>query len=195
MKSKLFIALIFTLSGFTASAQGIKFGLRAGANLAKVDGKSFQDEFEFGYHLGGATEIMFNKKWGIQPEVLFNQTNTQTGHSFDTLYESINPGLVKDIKLNYLSIPILLTYRPTGIISFQAGPQFGILMSQSKSLLEDGKEAFKNGDFSLVGGVQLQLINFRVYGRYAIGLNNINDIDEQDKWKNQTAQIGVGFMF
>jgi hypothetical protein len=102
---------------------------------------------------------------------------------------------VKDIKLNYLSIPILLTYRPTGIISFQAGPQFGILMSQSKSLLEDGKEAFKNGDFSLVGGVQLQLINFRVYGRYAIGLNNINDIDEQDKWKNQTAQIGVGFMF
>jgi opacity protein-like surface antigen len=195
MKSKLFLGLTFLLIGSVVSAQGIKFGLRAGANLTKVDGQSFQDEFKFGYHLGGAAEIMFNKKWGIQPEVIFNQSNTQTGYGFDTLYESINPGTIKDVKLNYLSMPILLTYRPSGIISFQAGPQFGILMSQSKSLLEDGEEAFKNGDLSLVGGVQLQLINFRVYGRYGIGLNNINDIDNQDKWKNQTVQIGVGFMF
>jgi len=195
MKSKLILASLFLLGASVASAQGIKLGIKAGANLAKVDGKSFSDEFKFGYHLGGDLEVMFNKKWGIQPEVLFSQTNTQTGYSFDTLYNSINPGMLKDIKLNYLTIPILLTYRPTPIIGFQVGPQFGILMSQDKNLVEDGKAAFKTGDFAMVGGVQLQIINFRVYGRYAIGLNNINDISDTDKWKNQTAQIGVGFMF
>ena len=195
MKSKLILASVFLLAASVASAQGIKLGIKAGANLSKVDGKSFSDEFKFGYHLGGDLEVMFNKKWGIQPEVLFSQTNTQTGYSFDTLYNSIDPGMLKDIKLNYLTIPILLTYRPTPVLGFQVGPQFGILMSQSKNLVEDGKEAFKNGDFSMVGGIQLQIINFRVYGRYAIGLNNINDISDTEKWKNQTAQIGVGFMF
>lgn len=195
MKSKLILASLFLVAGTVASAQGIKFGVRAGANLTKVDGKSFSDEFQFGYHAGGSVELMFSKKWGIQPEVLFSQSSTQTGYTFDTLYNSINPGMIKDIKLNYLTIPLLLTYRPSPILSLQAGPQFGILMSQSKDLVEDGKEAFKNGDLSMLVGAQLQILGFRVYGRYGIGLNNINDIDESDKWRNQTAQIGVGFMF
>jgi hypothetical protein len=26
-----------------------------------------------------------------------------------------------------------------------------------------------------------------------VGLNNINDIDNRDKWKNQSIQLGVGF--
>ena len=189
--SLLLLATVIT----SANAQGLKLGIRAGANMYKIDGKSFDKEFTYGYHAGGSLEIMFSKVFGIQPEVLFNQSNTRTGYSFDTLYKSINPGTLKEIKLNYISIPLLLNIRPFPFLTLQAGPQFGILMSKNLPLLQNGKEAFKNGDLTMLAGVQLNILKFRVYGRYGIGLNNINDIDNKDKWKSQSAQIGLGFNF
>ena len=195
MKKGIFVLSLLTLVCLATEAQSFKFGIRAGANMNKIEGKSFNDEFRYGYHAGGALEIMLGKVVGIQPEVLFSQSNTQTGYSFDTLYNSINPGLVKDVRLNYISIPVLLNIRPLPFLTLQAGPQFGILMSKEKSLLEDGKSAFNNGNLSVVGGVQLNISIFRVYGRYGVGLNNMNDIDGRDKWKSQTGQVGVGIMF
>ncbi len=179
----------------TASAQGIHIGVKGGATVYKIDGVSFKDQFNWGYHLGGVAELMWSKNWGIQPEVLFNQSNTQTGYSFDTLYKSVNPGTLKDVKLNYLSIPVLLSWRPSPFITFQAGPSFSILMSKDKTLLQDGAEAFKSGNVSLLGGVQLNILSFRVYGRYGLGLTNLNNIDNQDKWKSRGGQVGVAMMF
>jgi len=65
-------------------------------------------------------------------------------------------------------------------------------MSQDKNFLQNGREAFKNGDFSLVAGAQVKLAQLRVTGRYIIGLSNINDIDNQDKWKSQVIQLSLG---
>ena len=181
------VALALTSLSF---GQGFNAGLKAGANIFKVDGKSFKEEFKFGYNLGAFAEIYFSEKWGIQPEVLWNQTNYRTGNEFDEIYE----GGVNDFegKLNYLSIPVLLSFRPSKIISFQAGPQFGILINQSESLFNNGKEAFKSGDFSMLGGVQLNLGSIRAGGRYVVGLNNINDLDDRDEWKNQGWQLYLG---
>lgn len=195
MKSIILSATILVFAITSSQAQGIKLGVRAGANMFKIQGMSFEDQFNYGYHAGGALEVMFSKVIGIQPEVLFNQSNTRTGYSFDTLYKSVNPGTLKDVKLNYLTIPILLNIRPFPFLTLQAGPQFGILMSKNLPLLEDGKAAFKNGELTMLAGVQLNIMKFRVYGRYGIGLNNLNDIDNQDKWKSQSAQLGVGFNF
>ena len=72
------------------------------------------------------------------------------------------------------------------------GPQFGILLDKNKNALQNGGEAFKNGDLSMLGGVQLKLLKFRVYGRYAIGLSDLNSIGNSDKWKSQSIQLGVG---
>ena len=44
----------------------------------------------------------------------------------------------------------------------------------------------------MLGGVELKLSSFRIYGRYALGLSNLNDIDNKDKWKSQSIQIGIG---
>lgn len=183
------ISFIFIAS--SASAQGIKLAIHAGANMSKLDGKSFKDEYQLGYHLGVAPEIMFSSKWGIQPEVMFSQTNTTTSTQFDDMYKvSLNE--LKDVKLNYLSIPLMLSYRPFSFFTLQAGPQFSILMSKQNTLLENGGDAFKKGDFSMVGGAQINILKLRVYGRYGIGLSNINDIDNRDNWKSQTVQLGVG---
>jgi hypothetical protein len=168
-------------------------GIKGGANVTKVDGRSFKDEFRYGYHLGGFAELNFRgTKFGIQPEVLFNQYSTRLDSNYKELYENVfNSG--QSVKLNYISIPLLLNYKLIGnFLTLQAGPQFGILVDNSRTLLQNGGDAFKKGDFSMVGGVQLKLAALRVQGRYNIGLNNISDIDNQDRWKNQGFQVSVG---
>jgi hypothetical protein len=191
----LVLAVVYLFAAFSASSQGINLGIKGGATVYKIDGVSFSDEFNWGYHLGGVAELMWSKNWGIQPEVLFNQSNTKTGYSFDTLYRSVNPGTLKDVKLNFISIPVLLTWRPSPFVSFQAGPNFSVMMSKDRTLLQDGAEAFKSGSVSLLGGVQLNILSFRIYGRYGMGLTNLNNIDTQDKWKSRGGQVGVAMMF
>jgi hypothetical protein len=81
------------------------------------------------------------------------------------------------------------------LISFQLGPQFGILRDKNQSFTGNAASAFKSGDLSMLGGVQLNLLSLRVYGRYAIGLTDINDIQNiatSEKWQSKTLQIGVG---
>lgn len=196
MKIKMLVlAVVCLFAAFSASSQGINLGVKGGATVYKIDGVSFSDQFNWGYHLGGVAELMWSKKWGIQPEVLFNQSNTKTGYSFDTLYKSVNPGTLKEVKLNYLSIPVLLTWRPSPFISFQAGPNFSVMMSKDRTLLQDGAEAFKSGNVSLLGGIQLNILSFRIYGRYGMGLTNLNNIDNEDKWKSRGGQVGVAMMF
>jgi hypothetical protein len=192
MNRKIFLLLLSTTLTTLSFAQGFHMGIKGGANVFKLDGKSFDEEFRHGYNLGAFAEINFNKKWGIQPEVLWNQTNTRTSTDFNDIYPH---GVtdVQNVKLNYLSIPMLLTYRPFKALSLQAGPQVGILMDQTKGLVENGKDAFKKGDFAMIGGAQLNIAAFKIGARYQVGLNNINDIDNQDKWKNQGFQAYVGF--
>jgi hypothetical protein len=67
-----------------------------------------------------------------------------------------------------------------------------VLIQQDKTFLQNGGEAFKKGDFSLVGGAQIKFSAIRISGRYVVGLNNINDIDNQDQWKSQGFQVSLG---
>jgi len=188
MKTKLF-SLILSTFIFSAAHSQFHLGIKGGANVNKLTGKSFNDEFSFGYHLGGFAEIGLGKKFSIQPEVVFNQFKQDTASKFSQVYKLDN---LSKVKLNYLSIPILLNYNASNFLSLQVGPQFGILMDQNAKLVQNGKDAFKKGDFSMLGGVQLKFSSVRIYGRYALGLSNLNDIDNQDKWKSQSIQVGVG---
>ena len=195
MKTKLLSLAVVLFISQSMMAQ-FHLGIKGGANITKVDGKSFKEEFKYGYHLGGFAEIGLGKKFVLQPEVLFNQYSTTVDSNYDHIYQDVfNPSHQRNVKLNYLSIPILLDYKLIGPLYLQAGPQLGILIDQSKTLLQNGGEAFKNGDFSLLAGAQLKLANLRITGRYAVGLNNINDIDNQDQWKNQVIQLSLGLAF
>ncbi len=191
MKTKLLLLLpVLFISQFLMAQFHV--GFKAGANISKVDGKSFDEQFQYGYHLGGFAEIGLSRKFQLQPEVMFNQITSTLDSNYKSVYQNIINSNQSKVKLGYLSIPILLDYKLLGPIHLQAGPQVSILMDQNKNFLQNGAEAFKQGDFSMVGGVDIKLTSLRVTGRYVIGLNNINDIDNQDKWKNQAIQISLG---
>lgn len=192
MKTKL--SVLFALVFFTQAAMAqLHLGIKGGVNITKVQGVAFRDEFRYGYHLGGFAEIGLGGRLGIQPEVLFNQYQTRADSSFSNVYQnSLHISNYQDVKLNYLSIPLLLNYKLGSLLSLQLGPQYGILIDQSKNLLQNGKAAFKNGDFSMVGGAQIHISKIRLQGRYFVGLNNISDINNQSKWNNQGFQLSLG---
>ena len=192
MKSKIYVLIAFVFFAQTAMAQ-INFGIKGGLNLTKIDDKAFKDEFRYGYHVGGFAEIGLGKKFGIQPEVLFNQYETKVDTSLVNIWNPLKTD--QDAKLNYLSIPILINYKLANIITLQAGPQVGVLISQDKNLLENGQEAFKTGDFSLLGGATINISKLRFTGRYFVGLNDIGDVGNQNEWKNQEWQLSLGLAF
>ncbi len=170
-------------------------GVKAGANINKIAAKSFKDEFSFNYLLGGFAEINFGGRLGLHPEILFSQSSSTLSNDYKDIYNDIISSGQSKAKLNYLSIPILLNAKVAGPLHLEAGPQYSILLNSSKNFLQNGKDAFKSGEFSLAGGIQLQFSRFRLGGRYLIGLDNINKIDNKDEWKNQAIQISLGVAF
>jgi len=184
------VIFIIALSGI-ANAQRFSIGGKAGANLTKITGKAFKEEYNLGYQLGVFAEIDLSKKWGIQPELLWNQVNTHRASGIDSVLNNWqnNTG---SIQLHYITIPILLRYNIGNLLTLNLGPQFGILQNKNTTLWNNSKEAFKSGDFAMVAGAQINLKTLRLYGRYNIGLSNINDVGTQDKWKSQQLQFGVG---
>lgn len=191
MKAKLATLALAVFIITASNAQTFHLGVKGGANLNKITGQSFKDEFSYGYHLGAFTEIGLGKRFSIQPEVVFNQISQDTSSSFNDVYKNVLTNGTK-AKLNYLSIPVLLNVKLSNFVALQAGPQFSIIKDKSKTMVENGKSAFKEGDLSMLAGVQFKLGGFRIYGRYALGLNNLNDIDNKDKWKSQSVQVGIG---
>ena len=175
------------LSTVTAvTAQSLHFGLKAGGDMHKISGSSFNDEFNLGYHVGAFAEIGLPGKIGLQPEVYFSQVNTTvfTGSGFTGL---------ENYKLSYLNIPILLSFKVAPVLNIQAGPQFGILMNKDKGLVENGREVFKSGDVGIAAGLQFNFTKLKIYGRYVAGLNDVNNIGaSSNKWNNQMIHAGVG---
>jgi hypothetical protein len=193
MKIKFFFSVVFVVVFSTGYSQSFHIGIKVGADLDKLQGQSFSNMYSLGYQAGVFAEIGLDKKWGIQPEVIFTQSNPDTATKFSEIYKA-TPNF-SQIKLNYLAIPVLLKYKLSKMIALEAGPQFGLLMNNTENVSQNVKDAFKQGDMAIVGGVQLKILSFRVYGRYAVGLNNLNNIDNQYKWTSQSIQIGVGYAF
>lgn len=190
MKKVMFtVAALFFFVAVT-QAQGFHLGGKVGVNMGKVEGQSFKDGFNSGFQLGGFAEIDFAKGFGIQPEVLFNQTNTKVSQTPADIADGLKAG--ESIRLNYLSIPLLLRLSPSKLLTFHLGPQFSILTNNHQTTFQNAKNAFKNGDLSAVLGAQLNLGALNVYGRYNVGLQNINDITDSQKWKTQTVSFGLG---
>lgn len=193
MKKIILSAVGIFIIMIAANAQaGFRLGIKGGANLTKISGQSFDQNFKLGYQLGGFAEIDFSKPFGIQPEVLFSESYGRTAN-LSAIPTNLDGS--QDIKLNYLSIPILLRINVCNLVTLHVGPQYSILINKHNTTLRNGSDAFKSGDFAMVGGLQLNLSALRIYGRYNIGLSNINDLGNQDKWTSQQLQLGVGLRF
>ncbi|MBN8835839.1 MAG: PorT family protein [Sphingobacteriia bacterium] len=185
-----FVVITLLVANMAHAQAAFRLGIKGGTNLTKLDGQSFNNGFKAGYQLGGFIELDFDKSIGIQPEVLFSESNGRTSSNLGSVLTNLNSN--QDVKLNYLSIPILLRINANKMLTFLVGPQYSILINPHETTLQNGQDAFKKGDFAMLGGLQINLSALRIYGRYGIGLNNLNDVSNQDKWTSQQIQLGIG---
>ena len=172
-----------------------RWGFKGGLNLNKIEGQSFNEGFSYNYALGGFMQINFSRKLGIQPEVNFVQTSAEQSDDITVIYDDLFlEGTQKKAKLDYLKFAGLLNIDigPSQRVKLQLGPQWGMLLDEAVDSLQSSQDVFKTSEFSVLGGIMLQLPLFHIGARYELGLTNINGIDNQDKWKSQAWQFFVG---
>jgi hypothetical protein len=188
---KKFILFALLPLGIYAEAQEkIGIGIKVGQNLTSVNSVAV-DRHAASYHGGVTFQIGINDKISLVPEILLSQTKLSTNPKIaDVLNNQVyNP---ETYHLSYLMVPLLVQVKPFSNLLLQAGPQYGILIDQKKDGIENAQLAFKEGEFSFVGGAKVNLGGFFVYGRYVVGLQDISALQDQAKWKTTQWQLGIG---
>ena len=188
------LGMIGLLTTVSAQKKGFHIGIKGGVNGNKLTGVSFQDGYEYNYLLGGFIQIPIVQKVSIQPEVLFSQSKTTSSSTVTQAFDP-NNAANKNVTLDYLNIPVMLNLG--GAFKFQVGPQYSIKINNNTTLLQNGSDAFKSGDFSLCGGFQwkLPILGLHIGARYLIGLSDVNAVTSQNNWKSQSIQVSTGFIF
>lgn len=188
------LLFLLTVSTHTNAQQSLQVGLKAGGNFMKIGGNSLDGKSYPGFSAGAYGKLNFSSKWSLQPELVWNQTIAMTSEAFNTIY----PGGVsfQQVNLNYIAIPVLLSFKPVPELSLLLGPQYGYLVSQTTGLLQgpgqQNKDAFNKNDISIVFGGQLNLNKFILGIRYSAGLNNIS-FSTTETWRQYGVQAYIGY--
>lgn len=210
---KIYATIVILSIALTLNAQDIKFGAKAGANIASVTGEIESAGSRVAFHLGGMAEIPISNELFIQPELLFSSQGYKVDNGTGTL--------------NYINLPIMGKYFVNEELSIEAGPQIGYLLSAtievdninngggintpspdteksstikssnaaSNVLSNDIKEFFKSTDISFGIGATYKLQNgINLSARYNFGLSNISS-DNSESVKNSVFMLSVGYFF
>ncbi|MRH99010.1 outer membrane beta-barrel protein [Kriegella sp. EG-1] len=195
MKKRFYLVLtIFSLALINVQAQdgqnstsGMRFGGKAGINLATLGGTTSYSSYSMkpGLHLGAVLEIPFNDEILLQPEFLISQQGSG-GYLNDNL------------NLWYASIPLMGKYNVWDALYVEAGPQIGVLFAENtnEAYLGENLTVQQNPDFdtnTLDIGINVGAgyeLNENLYfqARFNIGfINAIKDVNS----KNRVFQISA----
>jgi Outer membrane protein beta-barrel domain len=201
---------IFTLAAFLSitniNAQKMeqdherkfRLGIIGGLNLNSVNGRSFKNEYNFNYQLGGFILINPLTKIGLQPEIHFAQQKATYSNDLTEIYDDLALGGDQaKAKLSTLKFAGLVNFDigPSQRVKLQLGPQYAIVINETTGVQGAAKDIFKKGDFSAVAGIWLQLPVVFIGARYAHGFTNLNDIDNRDTWQSRSFQLITGITF
>ena len=198
-----------------AHAQGIRFGVKAGANLSNLAGDlTNQDQYKnrWGFHGGVMLNFGIGDIFSIQPEVLYSQKGFRYADQQVTVLNNTyrNTG---NVRYDYLDVPVLLRIRAAGVF-FEVGPQYSYLMNVSTdrqqtlngsvvSTAGSGTSNLDNvrrNELGYVGGVGFQasngfLVGVRYNGAFTdFAKNSSYSNDEFRNARNSTFQAYVGVL-
>ncbi len=175
-----------------------RFGAKGGVNINKISGQSYKQGFKYNFQLGGFLQFNFSDHFGIQPEVSFVQSSSEFTNDATDVYDDLfRDGDQRKATLNYLEIPVLLNINvgPSKRVKLQLGPAYGAVLKQTVDSLLIKSNIYKSSDWSIIGGLWLQIPFVNLGARYKLGLTNINAINDKETWKNQSIQIFIGVTF
>lgn len=121
-------ALLVAAAAPAAHAQGVRFGVKAGANLSNLSGNVVNQDFyknRWGFHGGVMVNFGLGDIVSIQPEVLYSQKGFK--------YSDTQIGTIRNtgnVRYDYLDVPLLVRVRAAGLF-FEVGPQYSYLLNVS----------------------------------------------------------------
>ena len=178
-----------------AHAQGLTYGVKGGMTLANLseddEGDTTTLDSRIGLVAGGFVTWPLGGRLALQPEALFTQKGAKVEQGGGTLTQ----------QLDYLDIPVLVSYRLTGgdarHVSVFGGPAIGLrLRARSRAsfggtaIEDDVSDAVKSTDVSIVGGVSYHRGRASLEGRYSWGVTDI-DKETSDDVHIRTRGISI----
>jgi hypothetical protein len=184
MKKVLLVAAML-LGAVATQAQGVDFGIKAGANFAKFNGDLDSDGIT-SFHAGAVLELNIVPTFSVQAEGLFSSVGGKATYEAEGL-----GGVTKDFNLDYISVPVLAKfYVLPEKVSLVAGPQFSFLVNDADDI--DAKST----DIGIAGGLEAKIIaGLFAQARYVIGVTKVSDSEVVGDTKNGVFQLSVGYNF
>jgi len=174
-----FLCTVLFLVPFVIQAQGVGLGIKIGANFADQAVKDIDVKTVTDFHFGAYLNLNLSEKFGITPEVLY----TAYGTNWDDI----------KVDFDYIALPVMFRFKPTSLLSLEAGPQFSFLTKAEVEDTGDVMDQLKNNDFGLAFGAGLHLpLGFNAGIRYVLGFTDISNVSGQSV-KNRTFQIYAGW--
>lgn len=201
MKKLFILAAGLFITGAAYAQSPVRFGVKAGVNIANIthdDGQnSFSTDAKTGFNAGVTADIKLTDGIAFTPEILYSQKG----------YKLTGENVEYKRTTNFIDVPILASIRLASPLNLVVGPQVSFLMSTStKFETRDGSVTVRDDDSdnfkkSLLGGViglRYDLTNnIDVHGRYALDFqkNNENGTSQTPEFKNQVWSFGLGYKF
>ena len=160
MKKYLFAVLLSGVCATTTLAQTeerdfIRTSIVAGIGANQIEGDVIKGYTKPGAILGAAARFSITDKLAFQPEVLYSQKGSRSTE------EQFNAHGYIRWKLNYVEIPVLLTYEIFPKFTLLGGGTFGYLLGAKQDFsgvgYEDQTDLFNKTDLLWVAGLEYQI--------------------------------------
>lgn len=182
----------FSQSVIKSIGEHLFFGIKAGANYSNFTNADFDTEGLTGFHAGLLAGYKFNDHFAIQEEFLYSTQGAK-----------IKGGLMdgQDIKLSYVTVPILLKYKTDFGLYLEAGPQVGILVDEDFTSLgiNSDTEFAEKIDGGAAAGIGYQFQNgLGIGARYYMSFTDVTKIKTagvNSDFQNNTAQVSLFYIF
>ena len=206
----LIIVVAFTMT--TKSFAQVKYGVKAGLNLANILAKdndyTYSDDYStrIGIHLGVTAELPISEKFSLQGGLLYSTK----GYRFSLDDSSGNSIESFSVILQYYEIPINVIYKIElgGLkLCLNAGPYLGYafrgVAKDSEGYSEDLNIGYTDDDdikaldfgFNIGAGVELN-DKITIGLQYGLGLTNTASYTENGyRVNNRVIGISFGYMF
>lgn len=167
------IAAVFAFGA--ASAQEMKFGVKAGLNNSNYTGDAETDAAT-SFYVGGLVDFTVSEKFHVQPELLY----------------SVEGG--DNDSMTFLRLPIMAKFYIMEGLNLQAGPELAFKIAAENDLTD---EFSKSLDYGLGIGAGYELTSGLFFdARYNLGLANISDVDvDGAEIGTASIQVGLGYRF
>ena len=170
MKLKVFLISCALLCCYKTQAQSFRGIITAGANACQIDGDQLSGFHKPGYMLGMGVERVVYKRWSILLGIEFMEKGSRTSSNDSIVYFKW--------KMQYIDVPIVLSFKAHQHFRFQAGVTPSILLNE-KIDVGNGYQtpAFKDDVLNLLIAPAVEFVpieNVSLLMRYQYSLIRFN---------------------